>query len=137
MEPEQSFVFLSFLTLAAVAFGAINLAYLKSFKSLKDEAERIFRQRVVNGEEEIILELKRFFDGVKKRIFLSALSFASSLVLFISVAKRLWPSDSFPKTILSLGILLVMFGGPMLMLVLADVQIFFLKKEIMGRFKQD
>ena len=134
MEPGQSFVFLLVLALAAVAFGAINLAYLKSFKSQKEEAERIFRQRVINGEEETILELKRFFGGIKKRIFLSALNFASAFVLFTTVAKRLWPSDSIPKTLLSVGILLLIFGGPILMLTLANLQTFFLKKDIMRRF---
>jgi len=134
MEPGWYVVSLSILTLVTVAFGAMNLAYLKSFKSLTDEAERIFRQRVCNSEEETILELKRFFSGIKKRIFLSASSFALSLVLFISVTKMLWPSDSIPKTLLSLGILLVIFGGPILMLTLANIQLFFLKRDIMKRF---
>lgn len=134
MEPGRDLVFLSVLMLAAVAFGAINLAYLKSFKSLADEAERIFRRRVIDGEEKTVLELKMFFDGVKKRIFLSALSFVSSLVLFISIAKMLWPSDSISKTLLSMGILLLIFGGPLLMLTLANLQTFFLKKDIMRKF---
>lgn len=137
MEPELVVLILAVLTVLAIFFGVLNLTSVKRFEVQKEEAERIFRQRFFGDDKKTRMELDEFFRKAKRPIFLSALSFVSAFVLFIMVAKRLWPSDSLSKTLLSLLILLVIFGGPLMMLILAEIQIFFLKKETMRRFDED
>lgn len=137
MAPELVVYTFSVLAFGAVVFGAVNLVSIKLFENQKEEAEKIFRHRVFSGDEETKRELGEFFRKAKRPIFLSALSFASAFVLFTTVAKRLWPSDSFLKTFISLLILLVIFGGPLIMLALAEIRIFSLKRDIMGRFDEN
>jgi hypothetical protein len=134
MISESVVIILSVLMTVAVVFGAVNLISIKSFGRQKEEIERILQWRVFTSEEKTAFELKKFFDRVRRAIFLSTLGFTSAFVLFIFVAKSLWPTDSIPKTIISLVILLVVFGGPLIMLVMADKNLILLKRDIMSRF---
>lgn len=137
MGSELVVLILSILLFSAVISGSVNIVGIKSFQAQKEEVERIFRQRVFKGEEFTVAELGRFFSKISRRILLASISFASAFVLFIMVAKRLWPSDSIPKTIFSVCILLVVFGGPMVMLAMADKNIVHLKKDVLHRINAE
>lgn len=139
MDPGLVVVVLSALMFIAVLFGIVSQISIKSFKSQEEEAERIFRQRVIsNNEEKVRIELARFFSRAKRPIFISALSFMSAFVLSIMIAKRLYPSNSLQDTLVSLAILLIIFGvTPMLGLILASNQINYLEKDIMERFNKN
>lgn len=134
MRPGLVVFVLSILVFVTVIFGTINLVSVKRFERQKEEAERIFRQRFFGDNEKTKKELGEFFHKTKRLIFTSALSFASAFFLVIVVVKRLWPSDSILKTIISLSILLVIFGLPITWLTLVGKQTSDLEDDIMKKF---
>ncbi|GEM_PF-4976511 len=134
MRPELVVLTLTAVTFAAIIFGAINLVTVKRFEAQNEEAEQIFRQRFFGDDEKTKTELGKFFRKARRHIFGSALSFMLAFVLVIMLARKLWPTDSIPKTIVSLVILLVIFGLPLTVLTLAGKQMAWLKKDIMRRF---
>ncbi len=137
MESVSVVLVLSAIVFILIFVGIRSLISIKRSDVQKEEAERIFRQRVIKGEEMARAELNQFFYKTRKPIMLSALSFVASFILSVVVARTLWPSNSFWKTLVSLGIFLLVFGGPLMMSVLADLDIIYLKKDLMKRFNED
>src|SRR3989344_4559481 len=138
MDPGLAVVVLSVLMFLAVLFGVVSQIFIRPFESQKEEAERIFRQRVISDDEgKIKLELAIFFHKTKRLIFCSSVGFMSAFVLSVMIAKRLYPSGSLRYTLVSLAVLLLIFGlTPMTGLILANNQVNYLRKNIMDRFNK-